>query len=61
MEIGGFDPGKRIEGRKRHIVTDTLGLTVGLVVYGADVQDRPVLVSIRDRSLELCPIDADGA
>ncbi|WP_430515438.1 transposase [Aureimonas ureilytica] len=60
-EIGGFDAGKRIERRKRHIVTDTLGLTVGLVVYGSDVQDCPVLVSIRDRSPKLCHIDADGA
>jgi hypothetical protein len=25
--------GKRINGRKRHIVTDTVGLLVGLVVY----------------------------
>ena len=32
----GFDAGKKIKGRKRHIVTDTLGLMVGLVVHGAD-------------------------
>ena len=31
-------PGKRIKGRKRHIVTDTVGFLVGLVVHGADVQ-----------------------
>ena len=31
--------GKRIKGRKRHIVTDTVGFLVGLVVHGADVQD----------------------
>jgi transposase len=37
----GFDLGKRIKGRKRHIVTDTLGLMVGAVVHPAGVQDRP--------------------
>lgn len=31
---------KKIKGRKRHIVVDTLGLMVGLVVHGADIQDR---------------------
>lgn len=49
--VSGFDAGKRIKGRKRHIVTDTNGLMVGLQVHGADVQDRdgavPVLMSIR--------------
>jgi transposase len=38
--IRGYDAGKRIKGRKRHIVTDTIGLLVGLVVHGADIQDR---------------------
>lgn len=36
----GYDAGKRIKGRKRHIVTDTVGFLVGLAVHGADVQDR---------------------
>ncbi len=38
--IRGYDAGKKIKGRKRHIVTDTLGLLVGLAVHGADIQDR---------------------
>lgn len=38
--IRGYDAGKRIKGRKRHIVTDTIGFLVGLTVHGADVQDR---------------------
>ena len=37
--VCGFDAGKRIKGRKRHIVTDTVGFLVGLVIHGADVQD----------------------
>ena len=36
----GFDAGKKIKGRKRHIVVDTLGLMVGLVVHSAAIQDR---------------------
>jgi transposase len=47
----GFDAGKKIKGRKRHIVTDTEGAMVGLVVHPADIQDRDgapmVLASIR--------------
>ena len=38
--VTGYDAGKRIKGRKRHIVTDTPGLLVGLVVHSAGVQDR---------------------
>ena len=36
----GYDAGKKIKGRKRHIVTDTQGLLVGAVVHPADIQDR---------------------
>ena len=36
----GYDAGKKIKGRKRHIVTDTLGNMLEGVVHGADVQDR---------------------
>ena len=36
----GFDAGKKIKGRKRHIVTDTVGHLVGAVVHHAGIQDR---------------------
>jgi putative transposase len=36
----GYDAGKKIQGRKRHLVVDTLGLIHGLVVHPADIQDR---------------------
>jgi len=62
--VRGFDAGKKIKGRKRHIVTDTLGHLVGLVVHGADVQDRDgaveVLNSIRHRHPWLRHVFADG-
>lgn len=60
----GYDAGKKINGRKRHIVVDTLGLMVGLLVHGADIQDRDgapeLLKSIRHRWPWLRHIFADG-
>jgi transposase len=60
----GFDAGKKIKGRKRHIVTDTQGNLVGLQVHAADIQDRDgaveVLASIRSLYPRLRHIFADG-
>ena len=60
----GFDAGKKIKGRKRHIVTDTQGNLVGLAVHEADVQDRDgaprVLASIRSLYPWLRHVFADG-
>lgn len=36
----GFDAGKKVKGRKRHIVVDTLGLLLAVTVTSASVQDR---------------------
>lgn len=36
----GYDAGKKINGRKRHIVTDTIGLLLVVMVTAASVQDR---------------------
>ena len=36
----GFDGGKKIRGRRRHIVTDVLGLVVALSVTAANVGER---------------------
>jgi transposase len=62
--IAGYDAGKKIKGRKRHIVVDTLGLMVGLVVHSADIQDRDgaaaVLKTILKRWPWLRHIFADG-
>jgi len=32
--------GKQINGRKRHIVVDTIGLLLAVVVHAANIQDR---------------------
>lgn len=49
----GYDAGKKIKGRKRHIATDTVGHIVTAVVHPADIQDRDgaPLVAARIRSL----------
>lgn len=36
----GFDGGKKVNGRKRHLVVDTLGLVVALKVHAANISDR---------------------
>jgi len=60
----GFDAGKKIKGRKRHILTDTQGLLVGAIVHTADIQDRDgapdVLASIRHSFPWLRHLFADG-
>ncbi len=38
--VKGFDAGKKIQGRKRHILVDTLGLLMAVVVTAASVQER---------------------
>jgi transposase len=40
LDTRGYDAGKKINGRKRFIVTDTLGLLLVVVVLSASVQDR---------------------
>ena len=45
----GFDAGKKVKGRKRHLVVDTMGLLLAVSVTAASVQDRdgahPVVAS----------------
>jgi putative transposase len=62
--ISGYDAGKKIKGRKRHILTDTLGFMLFVLVHGADVQDRDgapaLLKAIRYRFPWLRHLFADG-
>lgn len=59
----GFDPAKRVKGRKRHIVTDTLGLLLAVQVHPANIQDVhgavPLLREIAERFPKLRHIFAD--
>jgi putative transposase len=60
----GYDAGKKIKGRKRHILTDTEGNLVHAVIHTADIQDRDgaplVLAEIVMRFPWLRHIFADG-
>ncbi len=62
----GYDAGKKVKGKKRHLLVDTLGLILAIVVHPADVQDRDGALLVLDRQTRrLCPfletIFADGA
>jgi len=48
-EMVGYDAGKRVKGRKRHLVTDTLGLMLRVEVHSASVQDRDGAALVLDR------------
>lgn len=60
----GFDMGKKTTGRKRHLVVDTLGLLLVVIVTAACVQDRPggrtVLQMLATRFPSIALVWADG-
>lgn len=60
----GYDAGKKINGRKRHLVVDTIGLVLAIVVHEANIQDRDgakiVLQRLKGRFPRLSLIWADG-
>ena len=62
--ISGYDAGKKVKGRKRHIITDTCGFLLFVLVHAADIQDRDgapdVLKAIRFRFPWLRHVFADG-
>ncbi|MBI2603152.1 MAG: IS5 family transposase, partial [Deltaproteobacteria bacterium] len=51
----GFDAGKKINGVKRHIVVDTCGLLMKVVVHPADIQDRSGAVQLLNKLKNLFP------
>jgi len=60
----GYDAGKKVNGRKRHLVVDTIGLLLMVMVTTASVQDRdgarPVLAAIGKLHPKLSLVWADG-
>lgn len=64
LDPSGYDAGKKIKGRKRHILVDTLGLLLRVVVQPADVQDRDGALQLLRRARRMFPfierIFADG-
>jgi putative transposase len=61
----GYDAHKNVKGRRRHILVDTMGLLLMVVVIAANVQDRDgakqVLGRVKQRFSRLRLIWADGA
>jgi putative transposase len=61
----GFDAGKKVKGRKRHLVVDTLGCLLALTITAASVQDRDAAASVVAHTCTKVPglkkIYADGA
>jgi transposase len=60
----GYDAGKKVNGRKRHIAVDTLGLLLCVLVTAASVQDRdgarPLLEQLRASCRRVRLVWADG-
>ncbi len=60
-----WDAGKKTNGRKRHLVVDTMGLLIVVLVTAASVQDRDGGVRVLDRAKmdmpSLVPVWADAA
>ena len=63
-ESRGIDGGKMIKGRKRHIITDTMGLLLAVVVHAANIHDSKgasdVIALLKGRFARLIKIVADG-
>jgi putative transposase len=67
-EVGGprgYDAAKKVNGRKRHLLVDILGLLVVVIVTAANIQDRDglpaVLREARSTSSRLVNVLVDGA
>ncbi len=60
----GFDGGKLVKGRKRHIIVDVMGLLLAVIVHSAGIQERRglkfLLFKIRHSFPRLTLIWADG-
>jgi hypothetical protein len=52
----GYDAGKRVRGRKRHLLVDAGGLIMRAVVHPASVQDRAAAELVLDQHREFAPV-----
>jgi len=61
----GYDAGKKVRGRKRHIAVDSGGRLLAVKITSASVQDQDGGISLLRRLLPLCPwitnVVVDGA
>jgi hypothetical protein len=56
----GYDAGKKVKGRKRHVAVDTLGLPIKCQVTSADVQDRDALPDLLNAVSQKSPCVNSG-
>ncbi|MGW5213423.1 oxidoreductase C-terminal domain-containing protein [Streptomyces sp. NPDC004051] len=56
----GYDGGKKVNGRKRHIVVDTLGLLLAVTVTAASVSGRDLPARFGERHRRITRVWADG-
>ena len=60
----GYDAGKKVKGRKRHVVVDTLGLPLVAQVHPANVQDRDgapaIIAELQQAMPSVVKVWADG-
>jgi transposase len=61
----GFDAAKKVKGRKRNLVVDTMGLVIALTVTAASVQDRDAAAAVVAQACSKAPglekLYTDGA
>lgn len=53
--VRGYDGAKKLSGRKRHLLVDTLGLVLKAKVHAVDVQDRAAVPQVLDEAQEVYP------
>jgi hypothetical protein len=56
----GYDAGKKIKGKKRHIPVDTTGLLMHALVHSADIQDRDGGTLLMTTLFGLFPIPSEA-
>jgi len=58
----GYDAGKKVNGRKRHVAVDTIGLLLSVLITAAGVQDRggakPLLWNLEPGTWNLEPAES---
>jgi transposase len=64
-EEKGYDAGKKVKGRKRHLLVDMAGLLLAVVIHSASIQDRdgafPVIEAAKQKHPTLTKVYADAA
>src|SRR5262249_7873116 len=51
----GYDAAKKVSGRKRHLIVDTLGLLIAVVVHAANIQDQDGAKEVLRRAKQRFP------